>query len=87
MNKKVDWLILGFGLLGLFALLLRGVLGIEAIGSVKLDLNYIAVGMIVMYTFLTGYKQWKGENKQLGLYMMFFSGLITAMALISTRWI
>lgn len=85
MKKTIDWAILVFGLLGLVLIVANGFFGIEAIGVVPLDVNYLAVAIVVMYTFLTGLKLYFGQNRQMGFYMMLFSGLMIVLAVVSIR--
>lgn len=80
-----DWAILIFGLIGLVLMLMAGVLGMERLGPLPLDANYIAVGLLVMYTFFSGLKIFVTGNRQTGLYMMFFSALIVIVAVVALR--
>ncbi len=86
MKKNIDWAILVFGAVGLVLLLLKAIMGWTSLGPIPLDANYIAIGLMVMYTLLTGIKLWLSANRQLGLYMIFFSVLIIFLAAIGIRW-
>lgn len=80
-----DWAILLLGSLGLVLMLLAGVVGIDHLGPLPLDTNYIAVGLLVMYTFFSGLKLYASGNRQTGLYMMLFSALIVIVAVVGLR--
>lgn len=80
-----DWAILLFGSLGLILMILAGVVGMDHLGPLPLDTNYIAVGLLVMYTFFSGFKLYTTGNRQTGLYMMLFSALIVIVAVVVLR--
>lgn len=82
-TPSLDWLILAFALVGLVLMLLPSLFGITQIGGIYLDVNYIAVGIVIMYTLLTGIKLFKTSNQKLGLYMIFFSILMLVMVGVS----
>ena len=84
--KTIDWLVLIFGLVGVFLLIAKGFGHVDYIGNVPLDANAIAVGLVISYTTLNGFKNMLTGNVRLGLNMVLFSLMVLFIGFISMRF-